>query len=187
VFTIDAPSGQRLLIMVTSVYLFGGLFVTRALEAVRAVFSSRANWLAVPVATSVALLLLALNVTMYFSDLAPQAIGASATYVARELNQNPSDYHAYVLTEPIFYPGHGAVKFIARDVPIEHLKNAADFKPPPADGRGIVIVALEHRLNDLKLLEQLLPGGSESTYRNPLGRLVYVAYRVPPGAVATPR
>jgi Dolichyl-phosphate-mannose-protein mannosyltransferase len=184
VFTIDAPSGQRLLIMVPSVYVFGGLLVARALKLFRTTPVMRANWLAVPVGTGAALILLALNVTIYFMDYAPLAVGIQATVVAREIDRDPEQYHAYLLTDPVFYPGHGTLKFIARDVQPENLKTAADFKPPPPDGRGIVIVALDHRIQELRAIEARLPGGTESTYLNPQGRLVYIAYRVPPATTA---
>jgi hypothetical protein len=182
VFTIDAPSGQRLLIMVTTVYLFGGLLVARAWELLRSAPLRQARWLLLPLGSSAALLLLALNVTIYFVDYAPRASNIQATVVARELSIEPARYHAYLLTDPVFYPNHGAVRFIARDVEAENLKSAADFRPPPPDGLGIVVIALEHRFQDLKSIEARVPGGSERRFQDPVGRLVYVAYRVPPTA-----
>ena len=181
--TIDAPSGQRLLIMVTTVYLFGGLLVARAWQLVRGSGLARQAWLAVPVGASLALLLLSTNVTIYFKDYASRTANLQATVVAHELIRDPAQYHAYLLTDPVFFPNHGAVRFIARDIPIENLKGAADFKPPPADGRGVVVVALQHRLEDLKAIESRVPGGAETTFYDPVGRLIYIAYRVPPGAI----
>jgi hypothetical protein len=58
--------------------------------------------------------------------------------------------------------------------------SADDFKPPPADGRGVLIFALENHLADLKAIESRTPGGEERRVMAPDGRLLYTAYQVPP-------
>ncbi|MCC7366849.1 MAG: glycosyltransferase family 39 protein [Chloroflexi bacterium] len=179
VLTIDAPSGQRLLIMTPTVFLLGAMLVARVARMVGGTRFGATRWLLAPVGTSAALLLLAMNVGIYFFQYAPRVLGREATAIGQELAQEPSRYHAFMLTGPVLYENHGTIRFLARDVPIIHLNNRSEFRPP-TDGKGVVVVALEHRIEDLRAIEAQIPGGTETRNVDPSGRLIYIAYRTPP-------
>jgi 4-amino-4-deoxy-L-arabinose transferase-like glycosyltransferase len=178
--TLGAISGQRILIMTTAAYLLGGVLVARIWDLLAASSAWRIQWLTVPIGTSMALWLLAANVTTYFYEYAPRAELADQAEVARALTEEPGRYHAYFLTDPQFDPNHGAIRFIARGIPVTNLKRAADFTAPPADELGIMLIAIEPRLADLREIEGRLAGGAETRVTAPNGRLIFVVYRVPP-------
>jgi hypothetical protein len=94
----------------------------------------------------------------------------------------PGRHHTYLLANPIFDTKHGSWVFITRgaDPPPVNLVTAADFRPPPDDGRGVAIIALENRLADLRAIQARLPGGTERRVTAQNGRTVYYVYRVPP-------
>lgn len=135
-----------------------------------------------PVGTTLALWLLAANVASYFYDYAGRAESGESAAMAREMLVEPDRYRVYFLTSPRYDPNHGSVLYIAYGVTATNLRepNLADFKPPPDDGKGTLILALDHRQADLRTLQGRLPGGSEQRVNAPNGRLMYISYRVPP-------
>jgi 4-amino-4-deoxy-L-arabinose transferase-like glycosyltransferase len=179
VLTLGAISGQRILIMTTSAYLFGGLFVARLMDLIRQTELRKADWLLAPAGTTLALWLLSANVVIYFYEFAPRMEDAEATVVGRELRDAGPTYHVYFLTSPRFDPNHGAVQFISHRAAATNILPNAPVQPPD-DGLGLLFLALEPRLPELKAIEGRFPGGQERPFRAPTGRLLYVAYQVPP-------
>jgi 4-amino-4-deoxy-L-arabinose transferase-like glycosyltransferase len=181
--TMGGTSGQRLLIMVTTAYLAGGVFVVRLWQLLSGTFNRRAEWLAVPIGTTVALWLLATNFSTYFFDFANRAESGESAAMAREMLVEPDRYRVYFLTSPRFDPNHGSVRYIAYGIEATNLAQAglADFRPPPDDGRGLLFLALDHRQADLHQVKARYPGGEERRVNAPNGRLLYISYRVPPG------
>jgi hypothetical protein len=180
VMTEGASSGQRLLIATPALFLLGGIFVARIWELLRRTSLRRAEWLVVPIGTTAALWLLTANVATYFYDFVPRAENAAATGMAREMTVDAGRYRIYFLTSPQFAPNHGSFKYIAHGIQATNLETIADFEMPPDDGMGVLILALEHRLGDLRTLEGRFPGGTEARVNAPVGTLLYVSYRVPP-------
>jgi uncharacterized membrane protein len=179
VTTLGAQNAHRVLIVTPAVFLLGAIALTRAWEVFRATPLRRFEWLAVPGGTALALWMLAANVGAYFYEYAPRAENVASTYMAREMRLEPDRYRYYFLTSPHFDPNHGSVRYVAYGIQAENLKRAADFKPPN-DGRGILVLALEDHVEDLRAIQALVPGGEEQRITSPTGRLLYLAYRVPP-------
>jgi hypothetical protein len=179
VVTLGAMNGHRILIVTPAAFLLGGVFVARLWEIVRSTPMLRAEWLAVPVGTTLALWLLAVNVSFYFYNFVPRAENAESTLMAREMRHEPDRYQVYFLTDPRYDPNHGSVRYVAYGLQAEHLRRAADFRPPD-DGRGVLVLALENHVEDLKAIEARVPGGEERRVTAPTGRLLYYSYRVPP-------
>jgi hypothetical protein len=180
VTTLGAQNGHRIVIMLPAAYLLCGVALARSWEVFRATPLRRAEWLAVPAGTTLALWALAANVVIYFFDYAPRAENAASTYMARTMRQERDRYRYYFLTDPHFDPNHGSVRYVAYGVQAENLKRADDFTLPPADGRGVLVFAVDNHLNDLKAIAARLPGGEERRVTAPNGRVLYVAYDVPP-------
>ena len=180
VATLGAQNAHRVVIMLPVVYLLGGVALARFWELLHGTRLGRAEWLAVPAGTTLALWALAANVVIYFFEYAPRAESASSTYMAREMRERRDRYRYYFLTAPHFDPNHGSVRYVAYGIPADLLKTADDFTQPPDDGRGILIFALDNRIQDLKAIEGRLPGGEERQVTAPNGRVLYVAYDVPP-------
>lgn len=182
VLTIDPPSAQRLLIVTPCVYLLGGFFVARALQLVRASIYVRHAVFGLPILVAGLLATLAFNLQTYFVDYSRAAHNLPPIMIAREMSITPQQYHAYLLAAPNLYASHGVLRFVARDAQAKDLLMPNDLPPPNADGKGVLIVALPARTNDLRVIEARFPGGTRSSYTDPLGRPIYVAYRIPPRA-----
>ncbi|MGE3271560.1 MAG: ArnT family glycosyltransferase [Chloroflexota bacterium] len=180
--TLGSLSGPRMVILLTPVYVLGGVFVTRLWQVLRATSLRQLDWLAVPVGTTLALWLLAANLATYFYDYAGRAENGESAAVAREVLVDSERYRVYFLTSPRFDPNHGSIKYIAYDIPVINLQapDLADFTMPRDDGKGVLILALDHRRADLSKLEARFPGGTEQRVNAPNGRLMYISYRVPP-------
>jgi 4-amino-4-deoxy-L-arabinose transferase-like glycosyltransferase len=181
ILTIDSPNAPRLILVVPSVYLLAGLFIHRAWKLLNSTLPLRLEWVGVPVLGAAAVLTLLVNVNTYFVDYACKAPNLAPIMVAREMSINPEQYRAFLMGAPILYVEYGVIRFVARDAHARNLDSPNDLPPPNSDGKGILVVALAHRVNDLKAIETRFPGGITTSYADPLGRLIYVAYRIPPG------
>jgi hypothetical protein len=179
VFILGARNGQRILIMTPAAFLLGGVLVARAHDMLRRVPLRSAAWLVVPAGTTLALWTLSANVTTYFYDFVPRDENAEMALTARESERDAGQYHVYFLTWPRFDTKHGAVTYIAYASKPTDLNTAADFKPPN-DGLGVMVIAMEQHLPQLRIIEARMPGGQEQQVFAPTGRLLYTYYRVPP-------
>lgn len=179
VFTIDAPSGQRLLIMTPVVYLFGGVLVSR----VAGIFELLAGRIARPVSAALAIALIAFagaaNINTYFSEYPRIAAGYEAILAAREFMTAPA-YHNYLLSAPVMYSNHGAIKFVARDANVKDLSSPEALQLLAGDGKGIAVVALQNKYGDLNRIRALYPAGVSKVVKDPAGREMYTVFRVPP-------
>jgi 4-amino-4-deoxy-L-arabinose transferase-like glycosyltransferase len=180
VFILGARNGHRILIMTPAAFLLGGVLVARGFELIGKTPLRQATWLVAPAGTSLALWLLASNVATYFYDFVPRDQDAEPAMMAREMVSDRRPYHIYLMSQGRFDSRHGAVAYITHGLQITDLASAADFKPPPHDGQGVLVVILENHLNDLRVIEARVPGGTEQRVTAPTGRLMYIVYRVPP-------
>jgi hypothetical protein len=180
VFILGARNGHRILIMTPAAFLLGGVLVARVVELVRLTPLRQAAWLVAPLGTSLALWLLSANVATYFYDFVPRDQDAEPAMMAREMVADPRPYHIYLMSQGRFDSRHGSIAYIAHGRQITDLVSAADFKPPPGDGQGVLVLALENHLNDLRAIELRVPGGEEQRVTAPTGRLLFIMYRRPP-------
>jgi len=178
--TLKGESGHRILIMTPAVFVLGGVGLARVWELLRSTPLGRADWLAAPAGTALALWLLAVNVVIYFFEYTPRVERAESTYMAREMRERRNQYRYYFLTDPHYDPNHPSVKYVANQISATNLKSAEEFNAPPSDGRGILVLALPNHRDDLRTIEGRLPGGEEREVTAPNGRLLYLAYEIPP-------
>ena len=174
--TNDAPNGPRLIVLVPSVYLLAGGFVSRAARVLRASIHLRPRWLVAPVLAGATFVLL-VNMQMYFEDYASESGNLAPIMVARAMAAYPQQ-DAYLLGVPNLYVEHGVLRFVAGMVRAHNLLSIADL-PRPGDD-GLLVIVLPEHVDALPEIESRMPGGSLSSYVDPLGRLIYVAYRIPP-------
>ena len=69
---------------------------------------------------------------------------------------------------------------VAGQLKAENVKNVDEFKAPPSDGQGVLILALPNHRDDLRAIEPQVPGGEERDVLAPNGRLLYHVYEVMP-------
>lgn len=180
ILTIDSPNAPRLLIMTPSVYLLGGVFVHRARELLIKVTRVRLNGVGALILGVGMVLTLLANVYLYFVDYARKAPNLAPIVVAREMSAEPERYQAYLMGSPILFAEHGVIRFVARRAHVRNLDDPDALLAPNFQEQGLLVIALAHRVSELKAIEARFPGGTTALYSDPLGRLIYVAYRVPP-------
>ena len=177
ILTIDAPSAQRLMVMVPTVYLLGGVCIARTWQTMARISGwrrARPVVLAVGVA---ALLLLAVNVEAYFVDYYGGTQGREPNLLAHLMDAEAPPVNFFLLGAPILYSNHGAIKFLAYGIPLADIPDASHFHPQP--GAAALIFATPNHQDDLKLIAAQYSGGSETQYRDPLDRLFLLTFRFP--------
>jgi len=180
ILTMDSPNAPRLIVMAPSVYLLGGVFVHRARQLLTEAARVRLDgtgMLILGIGMTVTLLM---NVHFYFVDYARKAPNLAPITIAREMATEPERYQAYLMGSPILFVEHGVIRFIARRAQAHNLDHPNALSSFDFQGQGLLVIALAHRVHELKAIEALFPGGVTTSYSDPLGRLIYVAYRVPP-------
>jgi 4-amino-4-deoxy-L-arabinose transferase-like glycosyltransferase len=180
ILTNDSPNAPRLIVMAPSVYLLGGVFVHRARQLLTEAARVRLDGMGMLILGIGMTLTLLANVHLYFVDYARQAPGLAPIMVAREMSIEPERYQAYLMGSPILFVEHGVIRFIARRAHAHNLDNPSMLSSFDLQGQGLLVIALAHRVNELKAIEAHFPGGVTTSYSDPLGRLIYVAYRLPP-------
>ena len=109
-------------------FLLGGVALARVWDLLQRTPLSRADWLAAPVGTALALWLLAANVVIYFFEYTPRVERAESTYMAREMRERGDAYRYYFLTEPHYQPNLPSVEFIANQIKADNVKGPDEFK-----------------------------------------------------------
>ena len=180
IMTIDSPSAQRLLIVVPSVYLMGGVFASRLWSFLASRHRVRSAWIGAPTLAALAMLTLLVNWNIYFREYAREAPGMTSIMVAREMSAAPERYRAFLLGAPVLHVNHGVIRFVAREAHAQDLAGPDDLPSSLPDDEGLLVIALAHRAGELEAVRARFPGGATTFHSDPVGRLVYVAYRVPP-------
>jgi hypothetical protein len=99
--------------------------------------------------------------------------------VAQAVAAAPDSASVYIVGDPILYAGHGTIRFLARAENIFDLRTPAELPVPKANGSGLFIVALEHRLDVLHAIEDQYPRGDFRSYVDSQGRFLYATYYLP--------
>lgn len=181
VVTVDPPYGPRLLVMIAAVFLIGGVFVQRAYDFVIRYFPQpyrRGAWIA---AIALAAGTLYLNSRTYFVTYAGQMPNLGPITMAHEMAAAGATHRVYLMGAPRMYTSLGVLRFVARDAAPQDLFHVDELAPPrqgnPGD-LGLLVIAIPERAAELAVIEQRFPGGLRSERHDPLGRLLYVSYRV---------
>jgi 4-amino-4-deoxy-L-arabinose transferase-like glycosyltransferase len=177
ILTIDAPSAQRLMVMVPAIYLFGGVCAARTWQCVARVSGWQRAGPVVLTVGAVATLLLAVNIEAYFVDYHRATQGREPNLLAHLMDAEPSPVSFYLLGAPILYSNHGAIKFLAYGIPLNDIPDADHFKPQP--GAAALIFATPNHQDDLKQIAAQYRGGVETQYRDPLDRLFLLTFEIP--------
>ncbi|MGQ9586394.1 MAG: ArnT family glycosyltransferase [Anaerolineae bacterium] len=187
IITNDSPNAPRLIVMVPSVFLLAGVFVHRAWKLLTSTLNLRLEFVGIPVLVAIGALTLSLNVETYFVDYTRRTGGMGPIAMAREMVRDAEHYDVYLMGAPLLYAEHGVIRFVARDAHARNLDNPESLQSPLTPDKGVLVVALPHRLNELGRIEERFPGGITISGYDFLGRLLYVAYRLPPaGGGASP-
>jgi len=188
VVTNDAPNGPRLVVITTTVYIIGGIFLQRAFNFVQGVWPVGSRWGALYGGLLLAAITLQLNFTTYFTTYARYTPNTLAISMAHDIRDWGTEYQVYLFGAPHLYADYSTLRFIAAGTE-RYNADLAEQLPAPADlqaeGQGLLAIFLPHRLADLEQVMIRFPGGIREERTNLLGNLLYVTYRIPnPSAAA---
>lgn len=187
VVTNDAPNGPRLVVITTTVYIIGGIFLQRAFNFVQSVWPVGSQWGALYGGLLLAALTLQLNFTTYFTTYAQYTPNTLAIRMAHEIRGWGTGYEVYLFGAPHLYADYSTLRFIANETE-RYNADQIDQLPAPAElvaeKRGLLTIFLPHRLAELEQVMARFPGGVRTEQTDVVGRLLYVIYRIPePSAV----
>lgn len=190
VVTNDAPNGPRLVVITTSVYIIGGIFLQRAFNFVQSVWPVGSRWGALAGALLLAAITFQLNFTTYFETYAQYTPNTLAIRMAHEIRDWGPGYKVYLFGAPNLYADYSTLRFIAAGIE-RYNADLVDQLPTPeslqAEGRGLLAIFLPHRLPDLEQVMARFPNGVRGEQSNAIGNLLYVTYRIPgPTALNNP-
>ncbi len=182
VLTNDAPNGPRLIIVVSVVFVVGGLFLQKIYQLFAQVWPQSRQYLAVILCGSVAAATFYLNFNAYFVEYAHQRPALMPISIAHEMDDEKQDYSAYLLGAPNFFVEYGTIRFIARVAETHNLDAVSQLDQialDPIKGKGLLFFILPHRAAELPKIMARFPKGTQVDRFDPLNRLLYTVYRVP--------
>lgn len=188
VVTNDAPNGPRLVVITTSVYVIGGIFLQRAFNFVQSVWPAGSRWGVLYGGLLLAAVTLQLNYTTYFTTYAQYTPNTLAIRMAHEIRDWGAAYQVYLFGAPNLYADYSTLRFIALGTERYNAEQAEQLPAPvelETERRGLLAIFLPHRLADLEQVMARFPGGIRTEQVDRVGNLLYIMYRIPePSAVA---
>jgi len=184
--TNDSPNGPRLLVVTPTVYLIGGIFLQKVWEEVNLFFKRIPNltispaWLISPLLSLILIGTLAINLVTYFYTYASAGVNIVAIAIAREIISDAPKDHIYLMGDGFIYTDYEAIRFVAGDGHAADLKKLEDLPPLVNDGKGIIVLGIGSHIDEIKSLEQGYPQGSMSYVNDPLARIIFSRYYIPP-------
>ena len=180
VLTNDAPNGPRLIVMVSAMYLVGGVLVERIYHAAMRVWTNTGRWLTMIALVILALGTLQMNYHTYFVTYAHLVPNNMPISMAHMIATNQDGYRFYLFGAPHFYAEYSVLRFIAPQSERYNVMLVDDIPPPlDAAGKGIMAIVFPDRIPLLDEVEARWPGGIRAEQKDQLGRLLYLTYRWP--------
>lgn len=181
VVTNDSPNGPRLVVITTVIYLIGSVPLQRAFNWAQQIMPTTSKVFAVVIAGAIAVVTFRTNFTAYFVTYASYTPNMMPISMAYDINTLGQDYTYYLFGAPRFYANYSVLRFISQDTE-RHNVNVLEDLPSleeVSDGeKGIVVIALPHRLAELENAAMRFPGGVQEEHFNLVGGLMYVTYQV---------
>lgn len=177
VLTKDAPNGPRLVVVVSAVYLIGGVLGERVYQASKRIWSGAYQWLAALAFVLLAVGTFQMNYQSYFVTYARFAPNYMPITMAHMMAEEQDAYRFYLFGAPLFYADYSVLRFIAPGSERYNVMTAQEI-PAPTD-KGIIAIALPDRLARLQEVAERWPGGAYTEAVDQAGRLLYGVYRLP--------
>lgn len=174
ILTRDAPNAPRLLMLVPAVFLLGG----GLLQQSGRLLARYPHKLKVAAFGLILALAGFLNLKIYFydfvSDLPPRNFESDS--IARQIKTAGPAENIFLLGQPHLSVKYGTIRFLAGDTAADL---AGSTEVPALDDRGLLVIALPDQVNNLKAIEQRIPGGKLWTQVNQRNDPIYTVYHVP--------
>lgn len=180
VLTTDSPNGPRLIVMVSAMYLVGGVLLERIYHVAMQIWPGAGRWLTMIALATLGLGTLQMNYHTYFVTYAQLIPNNMPISMAHMIAANQDEYRFYLFGAPHFYAEYSVLRFIAPQSERYNVMQVDEIPPPskPAD-KGIMAIVLPNRIALLEEVEMRWPGGTRTEQKDQLGRLLYVTYRWP--------
>lgn len=179
----NPPASPRLVLAIPPVVICVALGMVKISQSVRAVLDERRG---VALALSLVLVLIGSyqSLHFYFGEYTPKHMYSDwndevCNRLGKYLRVLGPQYQCYLLGAPRIYYGHPPIPFLAQGVTgvdvVERVQDKIEFVNPSRDA---VFVFLPERRAEFDVVRRLYPVGSFREFRNPKGRLLFVAYEV---------
>ena len=183
VMTNDAPNAPRLIVAVPAVFVIAGVAVQKLFEVAGALWPSGQRWVALTAGVTFCALTLNLNYTTYFVQYAWRQPFLGWTEMAEMMESHATSHRTVLIGDPNLYVEHGTMRFLANDAERANLFAVDEFPAQlaaaVAAGKGVLLIALPHRLDDLAAIAATHPGGVRADHYDNLDRLTFVSYLLP--------
>lgn len=182
VLTNDAPNGPRLVVMTTTVYITGGIFLQRLFNFSRRLWPMGSQWGTLLLGVTLAAAAWQMNFTTYFDRYASYTPNLLAISLAHDMRDLGANTQVYFFGAPSLYADYGVLRFVARDIErfnaetVDQLPAQAELT---AAGHGLLAIALPNHLTALEQVIARFPGGVRTERIAPTGQLLYVIYQAP--------
>ncbi len=197
ILTNDSPYGPRLIVMVPAIYLIASVPLQRLYTFLFNLWPSAARWSLVLVLGLIGFGTFLGNYSTYFERYPRSLPNMMPIGMAHYIREHSQDSLFYIYGAPNFYAEYSVLRFITPESTrmnaslveeTEAAIHAMQRRHEPGNAgaateneyRGIVIIALLHRLQELETLVEKFPGGVREEHQNRAGNLLYVSYRLPP-------
>jgi hypothetical protein len=185
VITNNAPSGTRLLIVTSAIFIMGGIFMQRTWDVLNETFKKIPNvnlslaWLSGPMLFGIMIATLGINMNYFFVVYPKAGLNLESIAIAKEIILDAPVDHIYLLGDGDIYVSHGTIRFLAGVGKATDLKQLKDLPPLIRDGKGITVLASYSHFDEVNSLKSRYPLGviSNGYY---FGKLVFMKYRIPP-------
>jgi 4-amino-4-deoxy-L-arabinose transferase-like glycosyltransferase len=185
ILTNDPPNAPRLIVAAPAVFLFGGVFCQRMIDLLRQGMP-RPHSVAVSLAgIAIAAITLVLNYNAYFVNYSRLAPAQTVITLADEMSARAEDAPSFLLGAPNLYVAYATLRFAARNAErydAESVEQIVEAYTKAQDGKGLLAIALPHRIAELNTLRSQLPSGEWAERYDSVGRLMYASYYLAPAS-----
>lgn len=176
--TNDSPNGPRLLILIPSVFLLGGMAFDKLIGILNSIINNQKLFVMIMV-IPILIFTTYTNLHYYFDIYQQQSFGTSY-YMASEFKKYKDDYDLFIIGEPFIYAGHGTFKFIVGENIVQDLNDRENFNDQKFDDGGIFIISVNENFEMLDEFIKKNPGGYLLTYAENNIPNSFYSYRIPP-------
>lgn len=185
VITNDSPSGSRLIMISSSIFIIIGVFVQRTWDSIHNIYKKLPDihlsleWIISPIYLAFIIATFFINYNYYFVIYPDAGINILSINIAEEVNADASNNHVYLFGEGNLYANHGTIRFFTGNDKVQDLKQLNELPPLINDGKGITVLATYSNFEKFAEIESIYPGGIlTDEYRD--DKFLFMKYQIPP-------
>ncbi|MCB0063836.1 MAG: glycosyltransferase family 39 protein [Caldilineaceae bacterium] len=195
ILTTDAPNGPRLIVMIPVVYAIAGVPLQQLYGILQQLWPTVARGTVAVVLVVVGIGTFQANYTYFFDTYVQRVPNLMPTSMAHTIRAYSDDHIFYLYGAPNFFAEYGVLRFLTPESvrlnatlveeAEEAIREQANRSTEETADKGIMIIALLHRLQEIDTLVSLFPGGVYEEHKSPSGQLLYASYRLSAEEIAS--